>query len=287
MENIQKEKIVEQLRILSSKSSQNKLAVKAGISAGTLSQMINGKWELIKDEMWNKVRINLGIQFGWQTGETVNYRLLKDLLKTVQMESSTVCISHNAGAGKTHSYKDYAKDNPLVIYVEVMRYWTKTRYVKELVRAAGLDDNGTTDTLIERFIDYIKKCSTGIVKPLVIIDQMDKLGERSFDLVIDIHDSVYKECGFLLSGVPALKKRIESGCRFDKIGYRELKSRINSNYIALPPFSIEDVKNICEANGVQDEEYSHFVYNNSQGDLRRVRLDIEKYFLTNEGTKSV
>lgn len=287
MENIQKHKIVEQLKLMAAKSSQNKLAVKADISAGTLSQMINGKWDLIKDEMWNKVRINLGIQFGWQTGETVNYRLLKDLLKTVQTESSTVCVSHNAGAGKTHSYKDYAKEYPLVIYVEVMRYWTKTRYVKELVRAAGLDDNGTTDTLIERFISYLKKCSYNGIKPIVVIDQMDKLGERSFDLVIDIHDSVYKECGFILSGVPALKKRIEAGCRYDKIGYRELKSRINSNYISLPQFSLEDVNNICSVNGVTDEDYIHFVYNNSQGDLRRVRLDIEKYFLRNESTKSI
>lgn len=36
--------------------SQNKAAASIkGVSSATISQMINGKWELIKDEMWRNV----------------------------------------------------------------------------------------------------------------------------------------------------------------------------------------------------------------------------------------
>ncbi|MDM1033788.1 AAA family ATPase [Myroides odoratimimus] len=282
MDRLQKEKIVEQLKLMSAKSSQNKLAVKAGISAGTLSQMINGKWDYIKDEMWNKVRINLGITFGWQTAETTNYKQLKELLNSIQTRSISVCVSHDAGAGKTHTYKEYAKENQNVIYVECNNYWTKKIFVRELVRACGLEIEGSIETLIIRFLDYIK----GLHKPLVIIDQIDKLKDPSLDLFMDFYNVSDGNCAFLLSGVPALKKRIERGCVLDKIGYKELRSRIGRSYLKLSPITVEDVTAICYANGITDEDLAFEIFNNCQGDLRRVKRDIDKHFMINEESQA-
>lgn len=282
MDRLQKEKIVEQLKLMSARSSQNKLSIQAGISAGTLSQMINGKWDLIKDEMWNKVRMNLGITFGWQTAKTTNYVQLNNLLNSVQTRSISICISHDAGAGKTHTYKEYAKQNRNVIFVECNNYWTKKIYMRELVRACGLETGGTIETLIFRFIDHIK----GLNKPLVIIDQIDKLKDPSLDLFMDFYNALDGHCGFVISGVPALKKRIERGCVLDKIGYKELRSRVGRSYLKLSPITVEDVTAICYANGITDEEKAFMIYNNCEGDLRRVKRDIDKHFMINEESQA-
>ena len=73
---------------------------------------------------------------------------------------------------------------------------------------------------------------------------------------------------------------IDRGCQRDKTGYKEFFSRIGSKFIPLDPISLKDVELICKANGVNDDEKIEEIYNLCDGDLRRVKRDIEKYFMT-------
>ena len=271
----QKEMIVTELRLLSKKESQNKIAKKAKVSTATISQMINSNWDLIRPEMWQKVKINLRIEWGWQTAEISNLKIINDLLSAAQQRSMSICVSHNAGAGKSHTYKLYERTYENIIYLECKNYWTKKSYVKHLLTATGLDNHGTVEELIDRLVNHIKTLNN----PLVIIDQFDKLKDGSMDLFMDFYNELDGHCGFVLSGVPALKKRIERGCQHDKIGYRELKSRIGRKYIGLDQVTEKDVTAICNANGVNDEQFINEIYNTCDGDLRRVRRSIEQYFL--------
>jgi DNA transposition AAA+ family ATPase len=117
-------------------------------------------------------------------------------------------------------------------------------------------------------------------KPLIIIDQMDKLKDAQMDLFMDFYNDLSGHCGFVLSGVPALKKRVLSGVNRDKIGYAELWSRVGRKFIELDKTSKKDVQLICEANGVKDAMVISEAYNACGGDLRTVRRHIEHYFLT-------
>lgn len=69
MTELQKNQIVqaindEKVRL----GSQNKVATKCGVSSATISQMMNGNWELIKAEMWQKVAQSLTINvLEWQS----------------------------------------------------------------------------------------------------------------------------------------------------------------------------------------------------------------------------
>lgn len=274
MTTTQKQAIVNEIRLLSEKESQSKVAKKADVSTATISQMLNHNWDLIKDEMWQRVKINLRIELEWQTAETTNFRELTKLLKATQQTSMSVCIVNNAGTGKSHAYESYERKNENVIYIRCKKYWTSKTYVKNLCIACGLDSNGNKEDLIERFTRYIK----GLYRPLIIIDQFDKLNETSMDLFMDLYDDFFFQCGFLLSGVPALKKRIERGCQLDKTGYREARSRFGS-YTPLFQIKESDVKAICVANGVTDEQFINETYNICDGDFRRVRKNVEKYFL--------
>ncbi len=283
MKTIYKELIVSELKALALKTSQNKIAKRADVSTATISQMINSNWDFIRDEMWQKVKLNLNIQWHWVTAETTNLKSLTGLLKSVQGRSISICIAHDAGAGKTHAYREYSKENDNVIHLECKNYWTKKIYVKELLRACGLDDFGTVETLINRFTNHIKELSN----PLVIIDQIDKLKDPSLDLFMDFYNDLDGHCGFVLSGVPALKKRIERGCGTDRIGYKELRSRIGRKYITLKTITEQDVSAICIANGVTNEQVINEIYNTCEGDLRRVKRSVDQYYLlNNESTKS-
>ncbi len=253
------------------------MATKAQVSAATISQMVNGKWELIKDEMWRKVKVSLRIDTDHKTAETKNYKLLMSLQESVQSESLCRAVSFNAGAGKSHAYKEYERQNEGVTYLQCMTFWTRKHYMIALCRAAGLEFQGKESIvdLVEGFVAY----QNGLSNPLVVIDQFDKLNDSALDLFMDFYNEMPK-VGFIVSGVPALKKRIKRGCKLNKSGYREFFSRINRTYFELDETDEEDVRKICEVNGItNDEEFVNITYNTCEGDLRVVWNAIDKYYL--------
>ncbi len=276
MKNEEKQLIVSELKIRLRKESQNTLSAKCGISAATLSQMINDNWALIADKMWRRVMIALKIDFSWQTAETKNFKMLVSLMQNAQNRSISVSVAHNAGTGKSHAYKHYERAVPNVFYIECKTFWSRKNYMKNLLQNCGLSGDGTIEEQVERFTDNLE----GLSKPLVIIDQLDKLSDSSLDLFMDFYNDLDGYCGFLISGVPALKKRILKGCQRDKTGYKEFYSRVGSNFIYLDDVSRDDVAKICIANGLDDEEKITEIFNMCSGDLRRVKRDVEKWFMT-------
>jgi len=275
MNNEQKMLIAHEVAKLAKKTSQNKVAKKAGVSSATISQMINQNWELISDEMWRKVQISLKLNPHWQIADTENLRGVIELLQASQNGALSIGISHDAGAGKSEAYKKYERESDNVILIECKNVWSKKSYLRNLLTACGLSNEGTTEQLFYDFVEHVKTLN----KPLVIIDQVDKLKDPSLDLFMDFYNELFGSCGFVLSGVPALKKRVMRGAQRDKIGYRELWSRIGRKFISLDPLQYKDVALICLANGLNDEDKIREIFNTAEGDLRRVRRSVEQYHL--------
>lgn len=276
METLQKQQIANELKAMSEKQSQNKVAIKAGVSAATISQMINGNWDLIKVERWRSVQTALKIELNWNHAPTENYKLIQQLLTAAQDRSLSVGISFREGHCKSHSYKAYDRMNENVIYVECKNSWTKKTFVQALLRAAGLKNDGTVGELIENFVDHLQTLS----KPIVIIDQADKLKDPQLDLFMDFYNDLEGQCAFVLSGVPAFEKRILKGVQRDKIGYREMFSRLGRKFIQLNKTSLKDVQAVCNANGCDDADFQMQIFNSCEGDMRRVRRLIDQWLLT-------
>lgn len=272
----EKSLIATELKTQAKLTSQNKLASKLGISNATVSMMVNNKWDSIDDAMWNKAKVNLKLDLNWVVVETSNYQTLFKALQVVQSRNLSIGISENAGIGKSEVYKQYTRTYKNVIHVECKNYWSKKSYVKNLLTTVGIDPVGTTEELIHQFLDHVK----GLKKPLIIIDQADKLKDPQLDLFMDFYNDLFGHCGFILSGVKSLKKRIIKGVQRDKMGYRELWSRIGSKfYDQIGATTVQDVAKICMANGVEDGETIMEISNLSEGDLRKVRREVEKYQL--------
>jgi DNA transposition AAA+ family ATPase len=278
----QKHTIAAEVGRLAAKTSQNRVAYNAGVSNATINHIINMKWESISAEMWRRVQSNLRIDLKWNHAETTNFKILQGLCKTAQQNSLSIAISEDAGRGKSQAYTYYERGHKDVVYIECKNYWSKKQYIETLVAAVGLSTNGTSNQLIDRFIHYNK----GIATPLIIQDQFDKLKDNQIDLFMDFYNDL-PNCGFILSGVKALEKRILKGVNKHKIGYSEIYSRIGRKFIGLEPVNITDVTLICKANGVHDEDEINYIFNNCEQDLRRVRRDVEKYHLQTLKSKEI
>lgn len=275
MNHEQKTQIANELSRMSLKISQKQISNQAGVSTALISQMINNNWKLISDAMWRKIQVTLRIDPNWTTAKIQNYNIVYNLLKTAKASSISIAISDKAGKGKTHAYTDFERFHENVIYVECKNYWSKKSYIRQLLISSGLDSLGTTEELINRFIKHLKALNN----PLLIIDQFDKLKDPQLDLFMDFYNDLNGHCGFVISGVEALEKRIDKGVNRNKIGYAELYSRIGRKFIKLDPISHKDVQLICKANGVLEADEIDFIYHNCEDDLRRVRRDIDKYKL--------
>ena len=267
----QKARIAQEVKNLSSKSSQKKVANEAGVSSATISQMINGNWDLISADMWQIVQANLHLNTDWQNATTTNFQMLNYYLSYAQQEGISIAISEDAGRGKTHAYRHYKRHNDNVVHLECKNIWTKKTYIKSLLMAAGLQPVGNIQEMVERLIKHLKTSHN----PLVIIDQFDKLKDPQLDLFMDMYNDLDGNCGFVLSGVKALRKKILNGVNRDKIGYAELYSRIGRKFISLKPITLKDVRLICNANAIVEPDIVEYIYANSEGDLRRVKRDIE------------
>lgn len=185
------------------KTAQNRVATKVGVSPATITQIVNENWMSISSELWNKIKVKLRLDFDWETAQTTNYNYVIKMLKASKEKSLSIGFSYNAGAGKSHAYRAFEGMTKNVIYIECKTYWSKKSYSIALATACGLDDQDNTERNIEKVIDYL----AGQEKPLVIIDQLDKLKDASMDLFMDFYNDLNTHCGFVLSGVPALAKK--------------------------------------------------------------------------------
>lgn len=276
MNTEQKTLIANELSRLAQKTSQNHMAKLLEVSTALVSQVINNNWKLISNEMWRIIEAKLFIDTNWNTVETTNFKILRSLLKSSQDLGISIGISDTPGKSKSETYKYFWKENiGQNIYVQCKNSWTKKSYLKNLLVASGQESYGKTEELLERFINHLRS----IENPSVTLDQFDKLKDAQLDLFMDLYNDLNGKCGFVVSGVKALEKRILKGVQRDKIGYAEFYSRIGKKFIQLDHITYNDVALICKANGVQDNDEILFIYENCEDDLRRVRRDIDKYKL--------
>ena len=283
-QKIDKKGIVEALKAYTErKGGQNKAANSIkGVSSATLSQMLNGsvpgqgdKWEHISDEMWRKVAKSIG--FGsvpgqgvneWNTAATATYLQVHALLRGSQEEARVMSLTAPAGSGKTYAAKEYEASHRNVYRLMCDEFWSKNDFVEELLRAMGEKAIGMTKR--ERLA---LACSVLSKKerPLLIFDEFDKLGDNVWSFFITLYNRLEDQCGMVLLSTDYIEKRFRMGLKSQRRGYPEIWSRLGSRCVELDRADYDDVKMVCEANGLTDEAVIEDIARSAEGDLRRVR----------------
>ncbi len=271
MKETEKEAISAKLRgYVESKESQNAAAKSLrGVSAATVSQMLNGKWELIADDMWRTVANQIGYDpRRWAVVETEGYARMTQVLSDAQRHSLVMAVVGDAGCGKSQAIKTYAGQNRGVIALSCSEYWNRKEFLGELLQSLGVEPGGTTVAdMVHEVIRQLKR-REGV---LIVMDEADKLSDQVLHFFITIYNKLEDTVGIVLCATQYLKKRIERGANNNRKGYKEIYSRIGRKFIPMPVVNRSDIKAVCMANGLDDRREIERIIDGADNDLRRVK----------------
>ena len=271
MEAIKKQNIASALRAYCGRYESQARAAHSlkGVSASTVSQMLNGNWELIRDDMWRNVAAQVGYkEERWEAVETGDYRHMTALLDDVKANGLSMAITGDAGSGKTFAMRQYAARHRQSYLLCCNEYWNRKTFLAELLAVLGRPTAGLT---VGEMMAEAVRTLKGQESPLVMLDEADKLNDHVLQFFITLYNQLEDECGLVLCATGYLEARLVRGMKLGKRGYNEIWSRLGRRCLRLKGVSAADIAAICEANGVTDPREVDNVINDSEGDLRRVK----------------
>lgn len=282
MENSTKNTIVAELnkKMQATNLSANKASKIIGISGATLSNMLNGKWSAISDDLWRLAQAYTGFRIGWKLTDTSNVRRIHNICRDAQKNQKSIGIADEAGCGKTAALKWYASVNPNVAYVECEEYWSKKVLIAKILQAMGEESFGSVPEMVDKIVERMNSMES----PLLILDEFDKLKESGMQIFKTLYNKTEDNAGFILAGTPYLRERITKGCNKDKQAYKEIRSRLGGSLLPVQTSKLEvfhqDITKIAIENGMIESEVRNLI--NEVGkvkDLRVIRRLIETYLL--------
>jgi len=267
---IEKQQIIEKLQEYCNRyESQNKAAKSLkDVSSATISQALANNWELISDEMWRNLAAQTGYNAAeWVGVETSVYKKIKALLADAQKFSNVFALTAPAGSGKTFTQKEFQENNKRTYLVCCNEFWNRKLFLQDLLSTMGKDSFGTVGEMMQDVVKSLKKQE----KPLLILDEADKLSDQVLYFFITLYNQLEDSCGMILSATDHLDKRIRRGLKLNRKGYNEIYSRIGRRCIDLKSITSSDIASVCIANGVTDKTTIKEIVLDSENDLRRVK----------------
>lgn len=254
------------------KGSQNKASKTIGVSGATLSQIVNGNWENIADEMWRKVSAQIGNKDNeWVIVRTRDFQLIEHLLTDAKEHSNVYGIVGEAGSGKSEALKAFEKDNPHTYLLDCNEFWNRKYFLAEMLTAMGRDYSGLT---VAEMMNEVVRLLKSQPIPLLMLNEADKLSDQVLYFFITLYNLLEDHCGIILIATDHLEKRIKRGLKLNKKGYKEIYSRIGRKFIELKGVGSSDIQQICIANGIEDNKLIKEIIEDSEFDLRRVKRKI-------------
>lgn len=281
---VQKKEITDKVKAKIKKLglSAAKAAEQLQMNPGSLSLVLNYKWEtqenLVSDERWMKLAQWVDYFSGWKTAFTPDFVRICNVCKHAQESGISRAIVHDPGSGKSYALREYANSHKDVFYIECEEYYTKKVFLRKLLQKMGVNVmHMTIGDMVDTAIDYLNAKRS----PLVIIDEADKLKDNVLNFFKTFYNKT--DAGFVLAGTPYFELRIDKGVRLNKMGFREIKSRIGGEFLDLYGLDVKvdgaknpTVELVCKANGIVDPELIKEAENFAKKDLRRVKAFIDK-----------
>jgi DNA transposition AAA+ family ATPase len=255
--------------------SQNKATASLkGVSAGTVSQILNGKYENISDEMFRSLRAQISAgrpNEGWKIVETPLFKDVCFALSHAQEQSDVTWVVAPAGSGKTVAAQSFIRQHRNAYYLLCDEDMKKSDFVRELAQAIGIKIRG--DKRIRDVLMLVIDGLSGKELPLVIFDEGDKLSDNILYYFITLYNRLKDKAGIVFLSTSYMKRRMQTGIEYDKKGYQEIESRIGRKFYDAEPVTAHDVNAIARANGIRDDATLARIIKDTEAcrfDLRRV-----------------
>ena len=89
-----------------------------GVSAATVSTIVNSKYANISDDMFIRIATQIGFSFDcWEIHESIAFKEISFMMTDAQMYKNVTWIVGDAGCGKTTAAIDYRKKHRNVFYI--------------------------------------------------------------------------------------------------------------------------------------------------------------------------
>lgn len=248
-----------------------------GVSSATVSQLCNGKYELISDEMFVRIATQIGFAFdSWNLHEGKTFKEITFTLSDAQAYKNVTWIVGDAGCGKTTAAIEYRRTHRNVFYILCSEDMRRSDFVREIAKQVGAPTDTTNlRDMLENAISMI----SFLGNPLLIFDEGDKLTDSVFNYFISIYNRLEGHSGIVFLSTDYIKRRMEAGLRYNKKGYKEINSRIGRRFFDVSPTEENDIYAICQANNLTDRADIEEVLKDakrSDNDLRRVKRCIHR-----------
>lgn len=259
--------------------SQNRAANSlVDVSAGTVSTIINGKYDTISDEMFLKIKSQIAPRKAddWQLCETMLYKELNTLLEDAQLYQNVAWAVSPAGSGKSTTANDYAARHENAFLISCSEDMKRGDFIRELARVIGVN---VSDMSLRFALERVTKYLLTLENPLLIFDEGDKIPDVVFYYFITIYNRLEGHCGIIFMSTNYIKRRMEVGLSYNKKGYDEIHSRICRKFIDLTPANSFEVAAVARANGIADDKTIKAVVKDAAScnfDMRRVRREVHK-----------
>lgn len=276
----EKQAIQAQLQAYAAKYPSQTKAVNslAGVSAGTVSTILNGRFDAISDEMFLRIRAQVAPAGAadWNLCETMAFRELTALLEDARQHGNTAWVVGSAGLGKTTAARTYAATHDNAFHICCSEDMQRGDFIRELARVIGIRSN--RESLRERLRAVTDRLMT-LDRPLLVFDEGDKLMDAVFHYFISIYNALEGRCGMVFLSTDYIRRRMENGLTYNKKGYDEIFSRVCRRFIDLTPASVHEVMAVCRANGLDSQRAVAEVVKDAatcRCDLRRVKKAVHK-----------
>ncbi|MEZ5195076.1 MAG: AAA family ATPase [Bacteroidales bacterium] len=282
MENIDKNKVKELFEAKRKRLnfSYAQAASAAGTKSSTLSQVFSGKYPANDEGIYKLLAHWVGYDTqGWKLVATINYQFIQRTIMDARQNSHMYALVGSAGSGKTVAQKQFASEYPNSFLIRCDEFWTRQQFLQEVLTQMGRDPNGQS---IAQMINMITKVLLQLDRPVLMFDEADKLSNAVFQMFISLYNRLEDNCGIVLTATEHLTRRLEKGLARNLKGYAEMWSRIGRKPVECISAKFRDIKEICQANGFDDEHQIKLIAQESQGDLRRVKRACHKYRLATE-----
>lgn len=268
---------------------QSKHAVWLGIDPSRYSRLRNGDHaQVLSDGEWIRIAQKLGVEIDartqWKTAPTAVFVLISTQLDVCREQSTTGIFCDEAGIGKTHAGKEYARKHLNSIYIDCSQCKTKHQLIRTIAKEFGLDSRGRIIDVRDNVIDGIRSMH----KPLIILDEAGDLVYDAWLELKALYNATEFYCGWYMMGAVGLEAKIERARNNRKVGYDEIYDRMGDAYQSLrKEIEAEDstmqmlkraqCQQVLTANipGLKKEE-EKAILNECNNNLRRLRKEIMK-----------
>lgn len=255
-----KEKISKEvINLLSSNKSmsQNHLSRKIGISASQLFNVQNAsKWNLISEKLWLVMGNYFQQNEEWKTISTFNYSAIQELCNDSQSNKRMLAVTGKSGLGKTTALKAYAHKNSDTFYVLVDYLQRSKEFYKAIAVSLNLEVIGNARTILQAIVEKVQS----LKHPLIILDDAGKLNDGNYRNIQLLFDATEGRAGIVLAGTPYLKGYVDKMTLKGKMGFDELRRRIEY-WQSLRDPRIQEVEVICKEAGITDESCVSYLFN--------------------------